>query len=73
MLSYSPALFKMHPISTEVLTQVKAAGAWIWSLTPSTAVVKNEWNYASAPPTRLHGVGSDNSAFLNLLRSLSAS
>jgi hypothetical protein len=33
----------------------KAAGAWSWPL-PSSAEVKNAWNYTSTPPIRFHGV-----------------
>jgi hypothetical protein len=31
----------------------------------SSAMVKNEWNYTSAPPLCLHGMDWDNLAFFN--------
>ena len=38
---------------------VKAAGAWIEPLPPSSAETKNEWSYDSSPPACLHGVVRD--------------
>jgi hypothetical protein len=47
-----------------LLAGEKTKGAWRWPRRPSTAEVKNKWSYTSSPPTCLHGLYRDNSAFI---------
>jgi hypothetical protein len=51
----------VHPASYPMGTRGsfsggKAAGAWSCHSPPSSAEVKNRWNYTSTTPIRLHGV-----------------
>jgi hypothetical protein len=48
-----------HPIQMllgDSFSGGKAAGAWSWPVTSSSAEVKNPWNYTSTPQVRLHGM-----------------
>jgi len=47
-------------LSIGVLSRVKAAGGDVEHAPPSSAEVKNEWSYTSAPAMCLNGLDKDN-------------
>jgi hypothetical protein len=49
-----------------ILPGVKRPGRYIDHSPPGSAEVKNKWNYTSAPPVCLHGVGRDNFTLLRI-------
>jgi hypothetical protein len=50
--------------STELRPGVKQPRNEVNHSSPSSAKVKNEWSYTSAPPVYVQGVDRENSAFM---------
>jgi hypothetical protein len=53
-------LFNEHQGS---FPQVKCPGSDVYHTPPSSAVVKSEYSYSSAPPIHFHGMDRDNFTF----------
>ena len=52
-----------NPVSCSMHTRVLSGGGGVDNSPPSSAKVKNEWSYSSAPPVCLQGIDGDNFTF----------
>ena len=60
--------FGAHTVLCVMCTGGEAVEREVYRSPPSSAAVKNEWSYTSAPSVYLHGMGSDNFTVLPFTR-----